>query len=55
MRPPKEEFDVEQMKCYMSLSVKEKLDHLEKLLKFLQKITPEKSRQLAEKLKKEKF
>lgn len=50
-----EEFDVEQMQFYMKLSVGQKLAYLEKMCRFLHKITPEKSRKIAEKLKKERF
>ncbi len=49
------EFDVEQMKTYMSLSVEEKLKHLEQLNQFTQALMPESNQRIWEQLKREGF
>ena len=51
----KEEFDIEEIKHYMKLSVREKLAYLEKMNRFLQKITPQEVRMINEELVKEGF
>jgi hypothetical protein len=50
-----EEFDIEDLRFYKSLSAKEKLEYLEEMLNFLQKITPSKAVIINEQLKKEGF
>lgn len=50
-QPKRPEFDMEDMRYFAALSPREKLNYLEKMLLFLQKITPQKSKDLAKKLK----
>lgn len=50
-----EEFDVEDLRYYRTLSAKEKLEYLEKMNLFLLKITPLKAKRRDEKLKDEGF
>lgn len=50
-QPATSEFDMEDMRYFAALSPRQKLDYLEKMLLFFQKITPQKSKDLAEKLK----
>jgi hypothetical protein len=50
---PKRKFEVDedQLRKYMLLTPKEKLDYLEELTKFLNAATPEKNKKIWEKLK----
>ncbi len=50
-----EEFDLEEIRRYRALSPREKLEYLEKMLRFLHKITPAKSKELNERLKAKGF
>jgi len=45
-----EEFDIEDLRYYSELSPKEKLEYLEKMLRFLARITPEASKRLSRRL-----
>lgn len=45
------EFDIAELRYYMNLSAKEKLDYLEKMNRFLEKITPSQAKEIAKKLK----
>lgn len=49
------EFDREAMRYFMSLSVKQKLAHLEELNQFFQKHMPSQSREVWQKLKAKGF
>lgn len=51
----KEEFDIQDLKFYIKLSAKEKLEYLEQMNLFLLKITPQKSIAINDKLKDEGF
>ena len=55
MTKDNEEFDIEDMKYYMSLTPKQKLEYLEKMNLFLLKITPKESVEKNQKLKDEGF
>jgi hypothetical protein len=50
-----EEFDIEDLQHYRSLSAKEKLEYLEQMNLFLLKITPDRAKKRNEKLKDEGF
>lgn len=50
-----EEFDIEDLRYYKTLSPKEKLDYLEEMNQFLQKITPAKAVKINEKLEEEGY
>lgn len=50
-----DEFNMEQMKYFISLSLKDKLNHLEQLNQFCNKLMPESSKQNWEKLQNEGF
>jgi len=47
----KPEYDIEDMKRYMALPVHKKFEYLEKMIIFLDKITPAKSKKVWNKLK----
>ena len=51
----KDEFDLEDLRYYRSLSAKQKLEHLEKMNRFLLKITPEKAREEERAVKKRRI
>lgn len=51
----KEMFDLEDIKVYMQMSAKDKLYWLERVAKFLHKITPSKNKKIWERLKKRGF
>jgi len=50
-----EEFDIEDLRHYKTLSAGEKLEYLEKMNRFLQKITPKEAVEKNKKLKEEGF
>lgn len=50
-----EEFDIETLRYFYNLSPEEKLNYLEKMQKFLDKITPEEAKEKARKLKDDGF
>lgn len=49
--PYSPDFDWEDIRHYMKMSPKDKLDYLEKMVLFLNKITPEKSKETARMLR----
>lgn len=53
--PDDSDFDVEQMRYFMSLSVEEKLKHLEQLNQFTHTLKPESGKKVWEQLQKEGF
>lgn len=50
-----EEFDIEDMRYYLKLSAKEKLNYLEEMNNFLLKITPKNALEINQQLKDEGF
>lgn len=50
-----EEFDIEEMRYYKSLDAKEKLEYLEKMNRFLLRITPMEAIEKVKKLKNEGY
>ncbi len=48
---PNDDIDIDRLKFFMELSVKEKLDHLEALNEFFHKTTSKQSRKMWEQLK----
>lgn len=54
-KPGRHEFDREVMRHFMSLSVKQKLAHLESLNQFFQKNMPSQSREIWQKLRAKGF
>ena len=46
-----EDFDIEDLKSYMKLTPEQKLDYLEKLVRFLDEITPRAAKENWQKLK----
>lgn len=50
-----EEFDIDDLRYYRDLDAKKKLEYLEQMLLFMQKITPEEAKAKNEQLKKEGF
>ncbi len=55
MKSKAEEFDVDDLRVYSKMSPKEKLEYLERMNRFLQKITPPEAKEINEKLKEEGF
>ena len=51
----KKEFEDEDFNSYMSISAKKKLEFLSRMNRFLAKVTPEKSKKIWEKLRKEGY
>lgn len=51
----KPEFDIEDVKYFMSLSLKQKLQYLEELNSFFDKHTPAKNKKIWQKLKEQGF
>lgn len=54
-RELKDLFDLEDIKVYMQMSAKDKLYWLERVAKFLHKITPSKNKKIWERLKERGF
>ena len=50
-----EEFDLDQMRAYMKLSVEEKLKHIERLNQLTNDLMPDSSKKIWERLKEEGF
>ncbi len=50
-----EEFDTADLLVYRQMTAREKLEYLERMNRFIQKITPPKAKELDEKLKREGF
>lgn len=51
LKTPKDDFDLESAKYFISLTAAEKLDYLEKLNQFLYKAMPAENREINNKLK----